>query len=121
MLNLGFIAETAAATVANSAGANAPAGGNSWVSTLILVVVMVAVFYFLIIRPQKKRDKQAKDMREAIKVGDEIVTIGGFVFRVISVKDDHYIVESPADHSKNKVMKWALSSVNTIHDTTPAK
>ena len=111
MLNLGFIAETAAATVANSAGANAPAGGNSWVSTLILVVVMVAVFYFLIIRPQKKRDKQAKDMREAIKVGDEIVTIGGICGKVTNVKDDTITIISA--ESKMTFLKTAVASVTT--------
>ena len=111
MLNLGFIAETAAATVANSAGANAPAGGNSWVSTLILVVVMVAVFYFLIIRPQKKRDKQAKDMREAIKVGDEIVTIGGICGKVTNVKDDTITIISA--ESKMTFLKTAVASVTS--------
>lgn len=86
---------------------------------LITMIPMLLIFggmIFFMNRSQKKKQKKEEEQRNSVQVGDEIVTIGGFVFRVISVKDDHYIVESPADHSKNKVMKWALSSVNTIHE-----
>lgn len=83
--------------------------------------MMVAIFggmLFFTNRSQKKKQKKEEEQRESVQVGDEIVTIGGFVFRVVSVKDDHFIVESPADHSKSKVMKWALSANNTVHEET---
>ena len=108
---LNYVLADAAATVAATAnGSGTGAAGNSWVSTLILVVVMVAVFYFLIIRPQKKRDKQAKDMREAIKVGDEIVTIGGICGKVVHIKDDKFVIETGADQVRMEFAKWALST-----------
>lgn len=81
--------------------------------------MMVAVFggmLFFMNRSQKKKQKKEEEQRESVQVGDEIVTIGGFVVRVVSIKDDHFVVESPADHSKFKIMKWALSANNTVHD-----
>lgn len=90
-------------------------------ASLIIMVVIFGGMIFFMNRSQKKKQKKEEEQRNAVQVGDEIVTIGGFVFRVISIKDDHFIVESPADHSKSKVMKWALSSVNTVHDEAPTK
>lgn len=118
MLKLGYVLAEAAATAApaatNASGANGGgAGGNSWISTLVLVVVMVAVFYFLIIRPQKKRDKQAKDMREAIKVGDEIVTIGGICGKIVDVKENKIVIETGADRVRIEFAKFALSENHT--------
>lgn len=83
---------------------------------LIILLVMFGGVIFFTNRSQKKKQKKEEDLRNNVKIGDEIVTIGGFVFKVISVKDDHYIVESPVDHTKSKVMKWALSTNNTIHE-----
>ncbi len=89
--------------------------------SLLPMLIIFGGMIFFMNRSQKKKQKKEEEQRNSIQVGDEIVTIGGFVFRVLSVKDDHYIVESPADHSKHKLMKWALSSVNTVHDDTPQK
>ncbi len=79
--------------------------------TIILIVAMVAVFYFLIIRPQKKRDKEAKDMRDSIKVGDEVVTIGGVVGKVTNVKEDRITIIT--SESKMVFLKSAISSVTS--------
>ena len=90
------------------------AGGEtvtSWISTVILIVAMVAVFYFLIIRPQKKRDKQAREMRSSIKVGDEIVTIGGVCGKVTNVKDDTITILSA--ESKMTFLKTSVASVTS--------
>ena len=57
-------------------------------------VVLIVVFYFFLIRPQRKRDKQERDMRNSIEIGDEISTIGGFIGRVVSIKDDVLVIES---------------------------
>lgn len=86
-------------------------------ASLIIMLVIFGGMIFFMNRSQKKKQKKEQQQRDSVQVGDEIVTIGGFVVRVISVKEDHFIVESPADHSKMKVMKWALSQNNTVHDT----
>ncbi|MBO5746514.1 MAG: preprotein translocase subunit YajC [Clostridia bacterium] len=88
--------------------------------SMILMLVIFGGMIFFMNRSNKKKQKKEQEQRDNVQVGDEIVTIGGFVVRVISIKEDHFIVESPADHSKMKLMKWALSSNNTVHDT-PAK
>ena len=62
-------------------------------------VVLIVVFYFFLIRPQRKRDKQERDMRNSIEIGDEISTIGGFIGRVVSIKDDVLVIESSSDRS----------------------
>jgi len=72
---------------------------------LILVVVL---FYFMLIRPQKKREKEERDMRNSIDVGDEISTIGGFIGKVVTVKDDVLVIESSSDRTKLKVYRWAI-------------
>ena len=95
-------------------------GGSMW-GTLIMFAVVIAVFYFFMIRPQKKRQKEEEKMRNSLQIGDEITTIGGIYGRVVSVKDDSIVLESPADHSKIKIMRWAIQSNNTVHDDEPKK
>ena len=65
-------------------------------------------FYFLLIRPQRKRDKAEREMRNSIEVGDEISTIGGFIGRVVSIKDDVLVIESSNDRTKLKIYRWAI-------------
>ena len=71
-------------------------------------VVLIVVFCFFLIRPQRKRDKQERDMRNSIEVGDEISTIGGFIGRVVSIKDDVLVIESSSDRTKLKIYRWAI-------------
>ena len=71
-------------------------------------VVLIVVFYFFLIRPQRKRDKQERDMRNSIEIGDEISTIGGFIGRVVSIKDDVLVIESSSDRTKLKIYRWAI-------------
>ena len=71
-------------------------------------VVLIVVFYFFLIRPQRKRDKQEREMRNSISVGDEISTIGGFIGRVVSIKDDTLVIESSSDRTKLKIYRWAI-------------
>ncbi len=72
-----------------------------------LILIMV-LFYFMLIRPQKKREKAERDMRNSIDVGDEISTIGGFIGKVVSIKDDVLVIESSNDRTKLKVYRWAI-------------
>ena len=85
---------------------------------IIMLVPMILIFYFFLIRPQKKKEKAEKLMRENLQVGDEILTIGGIYGRVISLKEDTMVIESKSDHSKITVARWALQSNLTVHEDT---
>ena len=78
--------------------------------TIIMLVLMIAVFYFLLIRPENKRKKEAEAMRNAVKEGDEITTIGGIVGTVVSVKDEKFVMETSADRVRIEFAKWAIST-----------
>ena len=88
-------------------------GGGDMMSTVIMLAVMLAVFYFMLIRPENKRKKEAENMRSAVKVGDKITTIGGIVGTVVSVKEDKIVVETSADQVRIELAKWALSTNET--------
>ena len=75
-----------------------------------ILVLFVGVFYFLMLRPEQKRKKQAAEMRAALKAGDEITTIGGIIGKVVNVKDDFVTFETGEDRVRIKVTKWAISS-----------
>lgn len=79
---------------------------------VVLIVGLVLVFWLLIIRPQKKQEKETQKMRNSIMVGDTITTIGGIngIVRQIKEDEDLYIIESSADKSKIAVKRWALQS-----------
>jgi preprotein translocase subunit YajC len=90
--------------------------------TILYFVFFIALFYFILIRPQKKKQKAEQKLRDSIQVGDEILTIGGIYGKVVSIKDDSLVIESSADHSKLKIARWAVSQNLTVHeDTAPAK
>ena len=91
------------------------------VSMIVMTVVMVLALYFFIIRPQSKQKKEEEAMRGSLEIGDEIITIGGIVGRVVNINDDAetMIIETGADRTKIKMKKWALSSVVT-EKTKPA-
>ncbi len=92
---------------------------NPTVALLIQIVpfVLIAlVFYFLMIRPQRKRDKETQKMRNSLEVGDEIVTSGGIIGRVVSIREDTVVIETGSDRSKVRIMRWAIQANNTIHD-----
>ena len=75
--------------------------------TFLPIILMVVIFYFFLIRPQRKRDKAERDMRNSIQVGDEISTIGGFIGKVVSLKEDTLVIETSADRTKLKLYRWA--------------
>ena len=79
------------------------------VDLLIMFVPMILILYFMMIRPEKKRKKEAEATRHALTVGDEIVTIGGLRGTVVSVKDEKFVIESGADQVRIELEKWALS------------
>ena len=80
----------------------------AWVSTILMYVAILGIFYLLLIRPQRKKDKQIQEMRSNIKEGDEILTIGGIYGKVLNVKDDAVTIEVGADKTKLKNARWAI-------------
>ncbi|MBQ8788889.1 MAG: preprotein translocase subunit YajC [Oscillospiraceae bacterium] len=73
------------------------------------IVIVLIVFYFLLFRPQQKKDKEDRAMRENLEIGDEIVTIGGIVGLVVSIKEDTVVIETGSDRSKIRILKSAVA------------
>lgn len=87
--------------------------GDNGMGMIIMLVVMVAIFYFMLIRPENKRKKEAEQTRNSVKVGDQVTTIGGIIGTVVSVKDDKFVMETSADQVRIEFSKWAISSNDT--------
>jgi len=81
--------------------------------TILMLLAMVAVFYFMLIRPENKRKKEAERMRNALKIGDTVTTIGGVVGTVVNIKEDKFVLETSADQVRIEFAKWALSTNET--------
>ena len=90
-------------------------------STVIMLVLMVAVFYFMLIRPENKRKKEAEQMRSAVKKGDKITTIGGIIGTVVNVKEDKIVIETSADQVRIEFAKWAISTNETAAEAKKAE
>lgn len=90
----------------------APTGGVDIWGTLIMIVAMVAIFYFVGIRPQKKQEKEAAAMRDALEVGDEVTTIGGIIGEIVSMKEDTITIETSKAGTKIRFLKSAIRSVD---------
>ena len=103
-----FLTSTASAT-----------GGMS--GSIIMIVAMLAVFYFMLIRPENKRKKEAEQMRSSVKTGDKITTIGGIVGVVVNVKDDKIVLETGADQVRIEFAKWAISTNETAAENAKAE
>lgn len=109
-----FLLDTTATTAAGTA-----AGGNTWLSMLLQLspfLLIIVLMYFIMIRPQKKKQQEEQKMRNGVRVGDELTTIGGICGRVLNVKDDTLIIETGADRNKMTIKKWAIQTVDTVHE-----
>ena len=82
---------------------------NSWIS-LLMFIPLIAVFYFMLIRPENKRKKAAAKMRSELAVGDVLTTIGGVVGTICAVKEETLVLETGADRVRIEFAKWAISS-----------
>ncbi|NLN14008.1 MAG: preprotein translocase subunit YajC [Tissierellia bacterium] len=78
---------------------------------LLLPIGMLAIFYFFAIRPQKKREKEIQEMRDSLQVGDEVITIGGILGRIVTVKEDQVIIEVGNTKTRLEMTKWGIGSV----------
>lgn len=90
------------------------AGGLAGYSSLIFLVLMFVVLYFILIRPQKKKEKETKAMQSSLQVGDEIVTIGGIVGIVVQVGEDTVVVETTGNRNKIRLKSWAIQENVTV-------
>ena len=95
------------------------AGGMG--SSIIMLVAMLGVFYFMLIRPENKRKKEAEEMRSSVKTGDRITTIGGISGTVVNVKETKIVIETGADQVRIELEKWAISSNETAAEAAQAK
>lgn len=84
---------------------------NSMITTVVYFVVIIAIFYFAFIRPDRKRKKQQEEMRNSLKVGDEITTIGGIIGIIVDITDDCVVFETSEDRVRIQIARWAISTV----------
>ena len=105
--------ETAFAASTTGAAEGAPAGllGGS---PIIMIVVMVAIFYFMLIRPENKRKKEAEQMRNSLKKGDWLTTIGGLYGKVVAITDRTVVLETSEDRVRVEFLKSAIGTVGTL-------
>lgn len=85
-------------------------GKNGTATYIIMMVVLIALMYFMMIRPQKKRQKEEQEMRSSLEIGDEIITIGGIVGRVVTIREEDLIIETGADKNKMRIQRWAVNT-----------
>lgn len=96
-------------TDAAASGASTTGQG---ITTIIMLVAMVAVFYFFMYRPQKKQEKETNEMRNSLQVGDEITTIGGIIGKVVSMKEETVMIETGRDGTKIRILRSAVKSID---------
>lgn len=77
-----------------------------------VMILMIAILWFFLIRPQSKRDKEVSKMRESLEVGDEVITRGGIIGRIVNLKDDYVMIETGSDRTKMRIARWAID-INT--------
>lgn len=89
------------------------AGGlGDTIYMVIMLALVVVFFYFFMIRPQKKKEKEEAQMRDNLEVGDEITTIGGIIGKIVSIKDETFVLETTKDKTKIRFLKGAIRSVD---------
>ena len=89
---------------------------NQGMQSIILLVVMFALIYFFMIRPENKRKKEAQALRDSLAVGDEVTSIGGITGTVCAVKENTIVIESGADRVRIELAKWAVSTKNQARE-----
>lgn len=110
-----------AQNVATAGGTTGAAPAGSLIGAFMPFILMIVLFYFILIRPQKKQEKKTKQMLASLQVGDKVVTIGGICGKIAKLKDDAVYIESgfvgnPSERSVIKFERSAIKTVLTIHD-----
>lgn len=88
----------------------------SIISTILPFALLIVIMYFMIIRPQRKKEKETQNMRNNIQVGDIVVTIGGIEGIVVNIKEDTLLLESGDNRNKIRVKRWAVQTNETVHE-----
>ena len=97
-------------------------GGSPWLGIIIYIVFIVAIGYFLIFRPNKKRKQQEEKLRSSLMLGDQVVTIGGICGTIVNIKDDLITIESSIDKTLIEFKNWAIREIKKLEtDDAPAK
>lgn len=96
-------------------------GTTSMISPLLMLVFFFAIMYFMMIRPENKRKKEAEQMRSGVRKGDKIVTIGGIVGTVVDVKENRVVIETSADQVRVELEKWGISTNETAAEAAKAE
>ena len=98
-------------------------GGAGGLWTIIgMIAVIIIVFYFFGMRPQKKQDREIQQMRDGLQVGDEITTIGGIIGKIISIKEETVMIETGKDRTRIRILKSAVRNVDVkAEDTVDAQ
>lgn len=80
-------------------------------SSLMFFVVFIGIFYLMIYKPQKKREKKEREMRDALSTGNNVVTVGGIIGKVVNIKDDEITIETGVEKTQIKVLRSAIRSI----------
>ena len=90
-------------------------------SMILMLVLLFAMMYFLMIRPENKRKKKLQEMRESLKKGDTVTTIGGIVGKIVRITNDTIIFETSEDRVRIEVAKWAISTTGVQTEEQPVE
>ncbi|AUG57728.1 MAG TPA: preprotein translocase subunit YajC [Ruminiclostridium sp.] len=90
--------------------------GGSILGALTMPLLFIVFMYFLIIRPQRKRQQQHQELVNSVTVGETVTTSGGIVGKVINIKDDEVVIETSVERTQIKIKKWAISDVERLEE-----
>lgn len=94
---------------------------EAFISSFLPFAVLLVAMWLLLVRPQKKKEKEINNMRNGLKVGDEIITIGGICGKIVKVKDETIVIQVGAERLKFEMMKWSVSKVVSSEAKTGKK
>ena len=119
---LTFLLDTAADGAGSAAGdASASLLGGGMGATWIIMIVMLVAMWWFTSRSQKKKEQEAQSMRDSLQVGDEVTTIGGIIGKVVSIKEETFVLETTKEKTHIRFLKGAIRSVDVrIADVTAA-
>lgn len=86
--------------------------GGNYLMPIIMLVLMIALFYFFLYRPQKKQERETKAMRDSLTVGDEVTTIGGVIGKIVSIKEETVLIETGRDKVRIRFLRSAIRNVD---------
>lgn len=115
------VGDAAAAAGDGAAEVGAAGGILGMVISLAPMILIFVVFYFMLIRPQRKKDKEAKAMLDNLKVGDRICTIGGIYGTIVRIKDDVLTIEVGEQKTQMVFARWAVRNVEQLSVTNDSE